>query len=663
MGGVIFTTIQKFSPDDDEKKFPVLTERRNVFVFTDEAHRSQYGFSARIDKNKFKVGYAQHLRDSMPNATFIAFTGTPVAEADRDTRLVFGDEIDVYDMAQSNEDGATVPIYYESRLVALELPDEAKKELDELAEELIEDEEENIQANLKKRWAELEQIVGAEPRLEKIAQDIVNHYENRCKSPELADGKAMVVGMSRNICVDLYNQIIKVRPEWHSDDHRKGAIKIVFHSSASDNEKLRPHAYTEPQKQDLENRFRNSEDELKIVIVRDMWLTGYSSSPCHTMYVDKPMKGHNLMQAIARVNRVFKEKPGGLVVDYIGIATELKDALANYTKGKKTIPPVEFIEEALGVFFEKLTVIRDLLHGCSIEGFKDKPHAVIPQIADFVIGLEDGKKRFADESAALSKSYALVNSQAPAISHREEVALYQAIRVMLTKGEYTGKKKTDAERELLIRQALSRGIVPEGIIDVFSVAGLDRPNIGLLSEEFLREIRAMKERNLAVEALSRLLNGEIKARFKTNIVKNSQYSELLEAALSKYRNRSIETAQLIEELIELAKKLNEQIKSGNPDGLTDYEVSFYDALEVNAAAVREMKHETLVRLAQELTRKVRDNIKVDWSVRESTQAALRVMVRDLLDKYGYPPDFSNQAIETVIKQAESLTEEWLLQGI
>ena len=588
----------------------------------------------------------------MPNATFIAFTGTPVAEADRDTRLVFGDEIDVYDMAQSNEDGATVPIYYESRLVALELPDEAKKELDELAEELIEDEEENIQANLKKRWAELEQIVGAEPRLEKIAQDIVNHYENRCKSPELADGKAMVVGMSRNICVDLYNQIIKVRPEWHSDDHRKGAIKIVFHSSASDNEKLRPHAYTEPQKQDLENRFRNSEDELKIVIVRDMWLTGYSSSPCHTMYVDKPMKGHNLMQAIARVNRVFKEKPGGLVVDYIGIATELKDALANYTKGKKTIPPVEFIEEALGVFFEKLTVIRDLLHGCSIEGFKDKPHAVIPQIADFVIGLEDGKKRFADASAALSKSYALVNSQAPAISHREEVALYQAIRVMLTKGEYTGKKKTDAERELLIRQALSRGIVPEGIIDVFSVAGLDRPNIGLLSEEFLREIRAMKERNLAVEALSRLLNGEIKARFKTNIVKNSQYSELLEAALSKYRNRSIETAQLIEELIELAKKLNEQIKSGNPDGLTDYEVSFYDALEVNAAAVREMKHETLVRLAQELTRKVRDNIKVDWSVRESTQAALRVMVRDLLDKYGYPPDFSNQAIETVIKQAE-----------
>jgi type I restriction enzyme, R subunit len=664
VGGVIFTTIQKFAPEENETKFPALTERRNVFVFTDEAHRSQYGFSARIDKeNKFKVGYAQHLRDAMPNATFVAFTGTPVAEADRDTRIVFGDEIDVYDMAQANEDGATVPIYYESRLVALELPDDAKKELNELAEDLVEDEEESIQANLKKRWAELEQIVGADPRLEKIAQDIVDHYENRCKSPELADGKAMIVGMSRNICVDLYNQIIKIRPQWHSDDHRKGAIKIVFHSSASDNEKLRPHAYTEPQKRDLEGRFKDSNDELKIVIVRDMWLTGYDSPPCHTMYVDKPMKGHNLMQAIARVNRVFRDKTGGLVVDYIGIATELKDALATYTKGKKATPPLEFIEEALGVFFEKLGIVRDILHGCDINGFMERPHEFIPKISDFVIGLEDGKKRFADASAALSKAYSLVNSQDAAIAHREEVALYQAIRVMLTKGEHTAKKVTDSERELLIKQALSRGIVPEGIIDVFSVAGLKRPDIGLLSEEFLREVKAMKEQNLAAEALARLLKDEIKARFKLNVVKNSRYSDLLEEALSKYRNRGYETAQLIEALIDLAKELNEQIKAGNADGLTDYEVAFYDALEVNEAAVRDMQHETLVRLAQELTKKVRDNIKVDWSVRESTQAALRVMVRDLLDKYGYPPDFSNQAIETVIKQAESLTEEWLNQNV
>lgn len=659
-GGVIFTTIQKFAPEEGESRFPALTSRRNVFVFTDEAHRSQYGFSARIDKdNNFKVGYAQHLRDALPNATFIAFTGTPVAEADRDTRNVFGEEIDVYDMQQANEDGATVPIYYESRLVPLELPLEAKKELDELAEGLIEDEEEGMQASLKRRWAELEQIVGSEPRLESIAADLVAHFENRCKSPELQDGKAMVVAMSRNVAVDLYNQIVKIRPDWHSLDHRKGSVKIVFHSSASDNEKLRPHAYTEPQKRDLEDRFRDPNDELKIVIVRDMWLTGYDSPPCHTLYVDKPMRGHNLMQAIARVNRVFRDKPGGLVVDYIGIATELKDALATYTRGAKTAPSIEFIEQALGVYFEKLSIVRDLLHGCPIEGFLEKPHLVIPRVADFILGLQDGKKRFADASAALSKSYALVNSQPPAIANREEVALYQAIRVMLTKSEHTGKKQTDAEREAIIRQALSRGIVPDGIVDVFSVAGFKRADIGLLSEEFLAEIRAMKEKNLAAEALSRLLQSEIKARFKSNVVKNNRFSQLLEVALAKYRNRTIETAQLLDELIELAKTLNLQIKEGNSDNLTDYEVAFYDALEANEAAVREMKHEDLVRLAQELTSKVRDNIKVDWSVRESTQAQLRVMVRDLLDKYGYPPDFSNLAIETVIQQAESLTDEWL----
>ncbi len=663
-GGILFTTIQKFAPNEDEEKFPALTERRNVFVFTDEAHRSQYGFSARIDKdNKFKVGYAQHLRDALPNATFIAFTGTPVAEADRNTRTVFGEEIDVYDMHQANEDGATVPIYYESRLVGLELPTEVKRELDVLAEGLLEDEEDRIQESFKRRWAELEQIVGSEPRLAQIAQDIVTHFENRCKSPELADGKAMVVAMSRNVCVDLYNQIIKIKPEWHNDDHRKGAIKIVFHSSASDNEKLRPHAYTEPQKRELENRFKDPTDELKIVIVRDMWLTGYDSPPCHTMYVDKPMRGHNLMQAIARVNRVFRDKPGGLVVDYIGIATELKEALSTYTRGAKTAAPVEFIDQALGVYFEKITIVRDLLHGCHIDGFMERPHEVIPKVADFVIGLEDGKKRFADSSTALSKAYALVNSHPSAISDREEVALYQAIRVILTKGGHTLKKQTNAEREAIIRQALSRGIVPEGIIDVFSVAGLDRPDIGLLSEEFMREIRAMKERNLAAEALTRLLQDEIKARFKRNVVKNSKYSALLEVALAKYRNRSIETSQLIEELIKLAQDLNVQVKEGNASGLTEYEVAFYDALEANSAAVRDMKHEELVRLAQELTKKVRENIKVDWSVRESTQAALRVMVRDLLDKFGYPPDFSQLAIEQVVRQAEVLTEEWLEQAV
>jgi type I restriction enzyme R subunit len=658
-GGVFFTTIQKFAIDEDEESFPALTQRKNVFVMTDEAHRSQYGFSARIAGEKFKVGYAQHMRDAMPNATFIAFTGTPVDDADKNTRQVFGDEIDIYDMVQANADGATVPIYYESRLVELDLPAEARNELDALAAELTEDAEDNEVRAMKRRWAQLEQIVGAQPRLEEIAKDIITHFEDRCSSPELANGKAMVVAMSRNIAVDLYEEIIKVKPEWHDSDFRKGAVKIVFHTSASDDEKIRPHAYTSVQKRELENRFRDPEDPLRIVIVRDMWLTGYDSPPCHTMYVDKPMRGHNLMQAIARVNRVFRDKPGGLVVDYIGIATELKEALGKYTKTTKTANPIGFIEEALGVFWEKLQIVRDIVSGISIDGFKEKPQQAIKALANHIFGLEDGKKRFADASAALSKAYALVNSQAAVKEYREEIALYQAVRGLLTKKDVGIKKLTDAERELRIKQAIAKGIVPEGIVDVFSAAGLTRPDIGLLSEEFLNEVRSMKERNLAAEALGRLIKGQIKAKFSINVVKDAQYSQLLEDALARYRNRTIETAQLVEELIELAKKLNSQFLAGNPDGLNDYEVAFYDALESNEAAVREMKHEDLVRLARELTMKVKANIKVDWSVRESTQAELRVLVRNLLDKYGYPPDFSKQAIDTVLEQAKSLTEQWL----
>ena len=661
-GGVIFTTIQKFSLEDGEESFPVLADRRNVFVFTDEAHRSQYGFTAKLDaKTKsFKTGYAQHLRDALPNATFVAFTGTPVASADRDTRQVFGDEIDIYDMIQANEDGATVPIFYESRLVEIDLTDVARKELDDLAEELIEDEEENEQARFKQRWAEMEKIVGAKPRLEKIAADIVEHFENRCKSPELADGKAMVVGMSRHICVDLYDEIVKIRPEWHSTDHRQGVIKIVFHSSASDDEKIRPHAYGSAQKRDLENRFKDPNDSLRIVIVRDMWLTGYDAPPCHTMYVDKPMKGHGLMQAIARVNRVFRDKPGGLVVDYIGIATELKEALGTYTGKGKTGTPVEFMEEALGVFFEKLGIVRDMLSGCSIEGFKEQPFEVMAKVADFVSGLEDGVKRYSDAATALSRAYALVNSQQAAIEHREEVTLYQAIRVMLSKGDNAKKKVTDAERERLIKQALNNGLVPEGIVDIFAAAGLESPNIGLLSDEFLAGLEHMKYKNLAVEALQRLVKGQIKARFKSNVVKNSEYSTLLDNALAKYRNRAISTAQLIEELIELAKKMNEQIRAGNSDGLTDQEIAFYDALEENEAAVREMKHEDLVQLAQELTKKVKANLKVDWNIREQTQAAMRTMVRDLLDRFGYPPDFSADAVDLIVRQAEVMSEDLMV---
>jgi type I restriction enzyme R subunit len=662
-GGVVFTTIQKFALSPEEKNFPSLTTRRNVFVFTDEAHRSQYGFKANIEDGQFKVGYAQHLRDALPNATFFAFTGTPVAEADRDTRQVFGDEIDIYDMAQANEDGATVPIYYENRIVNLNISDEAKLELNQLAEDLVEDEEENVQVRLKRRWADLEQIVGSEPRIRQIAQDIIQHFENRCAAPEMADGKAMIVGMSRNICVDLYNAIIAIKPDWHSEDHKSGGVKIVFHSSASDAEKIRPHIYTKQQKRDLENRFKDPDDSLKIVIVRDMWLTGYDSPPCHTMYVDKPMKGHNLMQAIARVNRVFHNKPGGLIVDYIGIASDLKDAIGTYTRGKRGAPPIGFLEQALATFEEKLGIVRDILHGCSLEGFKEKPHEAITRIADFVLKLEDGKRRFADASAALSKAYALVNSHAEAVRNREEVALYQYIRVMLTKADVVEGRIAAGDRDAQIRQALSRGIVPEGIVDVFEVAGLERPNIGLLSEAFLREIRAMKEKNLAVEALSRLLKDQIKARFKSNIVQNTLYSEELEKALDRYGRRGIETAQIIEELIALAKRLNEQVARGNADGLNEYEIAFYDALEANEEAVRNMEHEELVILARELTKKIKSNLKIDWFVRDGTRAEFRVLVRNLLDKHGYPPDFSKEAVDLVIRQAETLTAEWLQESL
>lgn len=658
-GGVFFTTIQKFAIDEEEEDFPALTQRRNVFVFTDEAHRSQYGFAAQLRGNKFTVGYAQHMRDALPNATFMAFTGTPVESTDKDTRQVFGDEIDVYDMIQANEDGATVPIFYESRLVGLDLPDESKAELDALANQLTENEEDADTEAIKGRWAALENIVGAQPRLQEIAKNIIEHFEARCAAPELQDGKAMVVAMSRRIAVDLYNEIVKLRPNWHDDDYRKGQIKIIFHSSASDDEKIRPHAYTSVQKRELEKRFKDVDDPLRIVIVRDMWLTGYDSPPCHTMYVDKPMRGHNLMQAIARVNRVFRDKPGGLVVDYIGIATELKEALGKYTRGKSEKPPVEFIEEALGVFFEKLQITRDVLNGVSIEGFENNAQKAIKEAANFIYGLDSGPKRFSDASLALSKSFALVNSRDEVKPVRREVAFYQAIRGLLTKNELANKSMTDAERELQIKQAIDRGVVPEGIIDVFSAAGLNRPNIGLLSDEFLNEVRAMKQQNLAAEALSRLLKDKIRAKFRRNVVKNSLYSELLENALARYRNRNIQAAQLIEELIEIAKDLNTKIQKGNVDGLSDEEVAFYDALESNEAAVREMKHEDLVALAQELTAKVRANLKIDWSKRESTQAELRVLVRNLLDRYGYPPDFSKQAIDTVIMQAESISEEWL----
>lgn len=700
-GGIIFATIQKFMPGEDEDMFPVLSDRRNIVVIADEAHRTQYGFEAKLKTKKVKpaagqshatayatsgdatvstadfappaylsdtkatyqVGYAQHLRDALPKATFVAFTGTPVSAADRDTRAVFGDYIHVYDMQQAKEDGATVAIYYESRLAKLKLKEEDLPLLDEEVDELAEDEEESTQAQLKSRWAALEKVVGAEPRVASIAADLVAHFEERNKAQ---DGKAMVVTMSRDICVHLYNEIIKLRPEWHSDDPEQGAIKIIMTGSASDKALLRPHIYSSQVKKRLEKRFKDPKDPLRLVIVRDMWLTGFDAPCVHTMYVDKPMKGHNLMQAIARVNRVFKDKQGGLVVDYIGIGNELKAAMKEYTASKGRGKPTVDAHEALSVLLEKLDVLRAMLHGFDYSGFKTGGHKTLAGAANHVLGLpsdtkdnkRDGKKRFADAALAMSKAFSLCCTLDEAKALRDEVAFMQAVKVILTKRDISAQKKNDEVRDAAIRQIINQAVVSESVVDIFDAVGLEKPNIGLLDEEFMLQVKNLPERNLAVELLERLLEGEIKSKFATNVVQQKKFSDLLSNVITRYQNRSIETAQVMEELVEMAKKFKAAASRGEQLGLTDDEVKFYDALANNESAVRELTDETLKKIAHELTENLRKNITVDWSQRESVRASLRLMVKRVLRKYKYPPDMADAAVELVLEQAETLGEEW-----
>lgn len=680
-GGIVFATIQKFMPGEDEDTFPVLSERSNIVVIADEAHRTQYGFEAKL-KNvriakgdvaandpralkaaepaaeyaaRYQVGYAQHLRDALPNATFVAFTGTPVSSEDRDTRAVFGDYIHVYDMQQAKEDGATVAIYFESRLAKLSLKADELPQIDAEVDELAEDEEESQQAKLKSRWAALEKVVGAEPRVAAVAADLVAHYEERCKAQT---GKAMVVAMSRDICVHLYNEIIQLRPEWHDVDPEKGAIKIVMTGSASDKALLRPHIYSGQVKKRLEKRFKDPEDPLRIVIVRDMWLTGFDAPCVHTLYVDKPMKGHNLMQAIARVNRVFKDKQGGLVVDYIGIANELKSALKEYTASHGRGRPTVDAAEAYAVLEEKLDILRGMLHGFDYSDFLTAGHKRLAGAANHVLGIKEGKKRFADTALAMSKAFTLCCTLEEAKAVREEVALMQAVKVILTKRDISQKKKTNEERELAIRQIIGSAVVSEEVVDVFQAVGLDKPDIGILDEAFLAEVRNLPERNLAVEMLERLLEDEIKSRFSGNVVQEKKFSEMLSNVVKRYQNRSIETAQVIEELIEMAKKFHAAANRGEELGLTDDEIRFYDALANNESAVRELNDETLKKIAHELTENLRKNITVDWSARASIRAKLRIMVKRILKKYKYPPDQQEGAVELVLKQAEALGEAW-----
>ncbi|MEN9903189.1 MAG: hypothetical protein RL651_1853 [Pseudomonadota bacterium] len=681
-GGIIFATIQKFMPGEDEDIFPTLSERNNIVVIADEAHRTQYGFEAKLKPVRstklstgaandatvlqaadsaseqafaYQVGYAQHLRDALPNATFVAFTGTPVSSEDRDTRAVFGDYIHVYDMQQAKEDGATVAIYFESRLAKLGLKESELAQLDEDVDELAEDEEEGNQAKLKSKWAALEKIVGAEPRVARVAADLVSHFEERLKAQ---DGKAMVVGMSREICVHLYNEIIKLRPDWHDTDPKKGVIKIIMTGSASDKALLRPHIYSGQVKKDLEKRFKNPVDPLKMVIVRDMWLTGFDAPCVHTLYVDKPMKGHNLMQAIARVNRVFKDKQGGLVVDYIGIANELKSALKEYTASKGRGRPTVDAAEAYAVLAEKLDILRGMLHGYDYSDFLTSGHKRLAGAANFVLGQKDGKKRFADTALAMSKAFSLCCTLDEAKAAREEVAFLQAVKVILTKRELSQKKRNEEERDLAIRQIINSAVVSEEVVDVFDAVGLDKPNIGILDDAFLAEVKNLPERNLAVELLERLLEGEIKSKFASNIVQQKKFSELLANVVKRYQNRAIETAQVIEELIDMAKKFRVAANRGDELGLNDDEVRFYDALADNESAVRELSDETLKKIAHELAENLRNNLTVDWSVRDSVRAKLRLMVRRILRKYKYPPDQQEAAVELVLQQADALGEAW-----
>ena len=656
-GGIVFATIQKFMPGEDEDSYPILSDRHNIVVIADEAHRTQYGFEAKFkgDAKGYQVGYAQHLRDALPNATFVAFTGTPVASEDRDTRAVFGDYISIYDMQQARDDGATVAIYFESRLAKLGLKEDMLVGIDAEVDELAEDEEDDQQARLKSQWTALEKVVGAEPRIKQVAADLVAHFEERSKAQS---GKAMVVAMSRDICVHLYNAIIALRPEWHDEDPEKGVIKVVMTGSASDKPLLRPHIYSKQVKKNLERRFKKPDDPMRLVIVRDMWLTGFDAPCVHTMYVDKPMKGHNLMQAIARVNRVFRDKQGGLVVDYIGIANDLKQALKEYTASKGKGRPTVDAHEAYAVLEEKLDILRGMLHEFDYSGFLTGGHSILAKTANHVLGIEEGKKRFGDTALAMSKAFTLCCTLDEAKAVREEVAFFQAVKVLLTKREITEKKRTNEERELAIRQIIGSALVSDEVVDIFNAAGLDKPNIGILDENFLNDVRNLPERNLAVELLERLLEGEIRTRFATNIVQQVKFSDLLTNVLKRYQNRAIETAQVIEELIAMAKKFKEAIGRGEELGLNTDELAFYDALANNEEAVREMGDEILKKIAHELAENLRKSTTVDWAVRENVRASLRLLVKRILRKYKYPPDQQEIAVQLVLDQAETLSAEW-----
>lgn len=672
-GGIIFTTIQKFSLLAKEGVHPILSSRHNIVVVSDEAHRSQYGDKAKLvdvkDKDgnvvgkKYTFGYSKHLRDALPEATFIGFTGTPIDEDDKDTRAVFGDYVSIYDIQDAVDDGATVPIYYESRLAKLDINQAEIDSLNDEVDEVIEDEEDiSTRESTKSKWAALEKLVGSEPRVKLVARDLVEHFSDRTST---MTGKGMIVAMSRDICVDLYDAIVTLKPEWHNDDPTKGAIKIVMTGSASDKTKLQPHVYNKETKKLFEKRFKDGNDPLHLVIVRDMWLTGFDAPNCHTMYIDKPMKGHNLMQAIARVNRVFKDKPGGLVVDYLGIANELKAALKTYTNSNGRGQPTHDAHEAFAVLLEKIDIVRGMLHGCDYSQYQTQALQLLPRVMNHILSLTnsgdgklDGKKRFLDVMAALGKAYILCSTLDEVMPLKTEIAFFAGVKTALSKFTSVDKRRTDEEKNTALKQIIDNAIIAEGVDDIFKLVGLDKPNIGLLSPEFMEEVANMKEKNLAVDLLERLLRDEVKARMKTDVVSEKKYSDRILETLRKYHNRAIETAQVIEELIQMAKDMAADAEMAEKSGLNSDEIAFYRALIQNESAVKELGDNNLRELAKFVTLQLRNSTSVDWQVRDSVRAKLRNLVRRALRKWKYPPDKADEAIDLCLKQAEALSQNW-----
>ena len=660
-GGVVFTTIHKFQPEQGNV-YETLSLRENIIVIVDEAHRTQYGFKAKEKKvkdnqgteigSKIVYGFAKYMRDALPKATYLGFTGTPIESADVNTPAVFGNYVDIYDISQAVEDGATVRIYYESRLVKIRLSEEGKKLVADLDDNLTDDQKS------KSKNARLASIIGSRQRIQQIAKDIVQHYEQR---QEVFEGKAMIVAMARWIAAELYKEIIEIKPEWHNDDLNEGIIKVVMTSESSDGPEICKHHTTKDQRRNLAERMKDPDDKLNLVIVCDMWLTGFDAPSMHTLYIDKPMKGHNLMQAIARVNRVYKDKPGGLVVDYLGIASDLKKALSFYSASGGKGDPAIAQEKAVQLMLERLEVVSQMFHGFAYEDFFEadtrEKLSLILSAEEHILGLENGKKRFLDEVAVLSQAFAIAIPHEQAMDVKEEISFFQAIKSRLAKFDGTGSGQTDEDIDTAIKQVVDQALVSEQVIDIFDAAGIKKPDISILSEDFLLEVKNMEHKNVALEVMKKLLNDEIKTRTKKNLIQSKTLMEMLESSIKKYHSKVLTAAEVIDELIKIGKEIRDMDKEPKEMGLSDYEYAFYTAIANNDSAKELMEKDKLRELAVELFKKVRANASIDWTIKESVKSKLKVIVKRTLRKFGYPPDMQKLATETILKQAELIAAE------